>query len=59
MPLLRLSAPSAAANMMNLDARQGNGWATTFERGPPAILAKKLLGTLAFTWVIEVDASFA
>jgi len=58
-PLLRLSAPSAAANVMNLDARQGNGWAPTFERGTPAILAEKLLGPLAFTWVIEVDASFA
>ncbi len=58
-PILRLSAPSAAANVMNLDARQGNGRAPTFERVTPAILAEKLFGPLAFTWVIEVDASFA
>jgi hypothetical protein len=58
-PLLRLSALPAAANVMPQDARQRNCWATTFDLGTPATSAEKLLGTLAFAWVIEVDGSFA
>ena len=55
-PLLRLSNPSAACNVMNLDVRQGRGWAPTFERGVPDALAEKLLGPLRFTWAIEAEA---
>lgn len=55
-PLLRLSNPSASVNVMNLDVRQGTGWAPTFERGVPDRLAEQLAGPLSFTWVIEVDA---
>lgn len=58
-PLLRLSNPSAAVNVMNLDVRQGSGWAPTFERGGPDQLVEHLAGPLAFTWVIEVDAVLA
>lgn len=58
-PLLRLSNPSASFNVMNLDVRQGQGWAPTFERGVPAQLAEHLIGPLAFTWVVEVDAVLA
>jgi hypothetical protein len=57
-PLLRLSALSAAANVMKMEVRQGNAWATIFERGTPAMLAEKLPGPVAITWVIEVNASF-
>ncbi len=55
-PLLRLSNPSAACNVMNLDVRQGRGWAPTFERGTPDQLAQHLLGPLRFTWAAEVEA---
>ena len=54
-PLLRLSNPSAACNVMNLDVRQGRGWAPTFERGISDALADKLLGPLRFTWAIEAE----
>lgn len=55
-PLLRLSSPSTSCNVMNLDVRQGRGWAPTFERGVPDALAGKLLGPLRFTWAIEAEA---
>lgn len=55
-PLLRLSNPSASCNVMNLDVRQGQGWAPTFERGTPEALAERLLGPLRFTWAAEVQA---
>jgi hypothetical protein len=55
-PLLRLSVPSASANVMNLDVRHGATWAPTFERGTPDMLADKLCGPLAFTWSGEVQA---
>lgn len=58
-PLLRLSNPSAAFNVMNLDVRQGRGWAPTFERGVPEKLAEDLLGPLVFTWATEVEAVLA
>ena len=58
-PLLRLSNPSTAFNVMNLDVRQGRDWAPTFERGIPDKLAAELLGPLAFTWTVEVDAVLA
>ena len=58
-PLLRLSNPSAAVNVMNLDVRQGSGWAPTFERGGPDQLVEHLAGPLAFTWAIEVDEVLA
>jgi hypothetical protein len=58
-PLLRLSRPSASFNVMNLDVRQGRGWAPTGERGTPAALAAILLNAWAFTWTIEVDAILA
>lgn len=58
-PLLRLSAPSASCNVMNLDVRHGRDWAPTFERGTPAALAEQLLGPLLFTWANEVDAVLA
>ena len=58
-PLLRLSAPSASFNVMNLDVRQGQGWAPTFERGTPAMLVGHLLDRFLFTWAPEVDAVLA
>jgi hypothetical protein len=57
--LLRLSNPSAAVNVMNLDVPQGRGWAPTFERGVPEKLAEALTGPLAFTWLPEIDAVLA
>jgi hypothetical protein len=54
LPLLRLSNPSAAANVMNLDVRHGRGWAPTFIRGIPAALVEQLAGPLAFTWQIPL-----
>lgn len=51
-PLLRLSNPSGACNVMSLDVRHHGGWAPTFERGTPTMLAEKLLGPLRFTWAI-------
>ena len=55
-PLLRLSNPSAACNVMNLDVRNKQNWAPTFERGVPNALAEKLLGPLRFTWAMEAEA---
>ena len=52
-PVLRLSNPSAACNVMNLDVRHGTRWAPTFERGTPEALAEKLLGPLRFTWTMQ------
>ena len=49
-PLLRLSNPSAAANVMNLDVRHHRAWAPTFFRGIPSALVEQLAGPLAFTW---------
>ena len=53
-PLLRLSNPSAAANVMNLDVRRKRGWAPTFFRGVPSALVEQLTGPLAFTWQIPL-----
>lgn len=58
-PFLRFSHPSASFNVMNLDIRQGDGWAPTGERGTPAALATLLTGALAFTWTIELEAILA
>ena len=55
-PLLRLSNPSGACNVMSLDVRHRRGWAPTFERGTPAMLADKLLGPLRFTWAAWIEA---
>lgn len=55
-PLLRLSNPSASFNVMDVDVRQGGGWAPGFTRGTPAQLAEQLAGPLAFTWQAEVGA---
>lgn len=55
-PLLRLSNPSASCNVMDVDVRQGQGWAPGFTRGTPAQLAEQLAGPLAFTWQAEVGA---
>jgi len=55
-PLLRLSNPSAACNVMSLDVRHHNRWAPTFERGTPTILAEQLLGPLRFTWALSAEA---
>jgi hypothetical protein len=52
-PVLRLSNPSAACNVMNLDVRHGTRWAPTFERGTSDALAEKLLGELRFTWAMQ------
>lgn len=57
--LFRLSNPSAAVNVMNLDVPQGRQWAPTFERGVPERLADVLTGELAFIWLPEVDAVLA
>jgi hypothetical protein len=56
LPLLRLSNPSGACNVMSLDVRQKDRWAPTFERGTPEMIAKKLLGPLRFTWAMWVEA---
>lgn len=53
-PLLRLSNPSAAANVMNLEVRHKRGWAPTFFRGIPSALVEHLAGPLAFTWQIPL-----
>lgn len=52
-PVLRLSNPSNACNVMSLDVRHGSRWAPTFERGTPDALAQKLLGPLRFTWAMQ------
>jgi len=54
-PLLRLSNPSGACNVMSLDVRHHDRWAPTFERGTPAMLAEQLLGPLRFTWALWAE----
>jgi len=54
-PLLRLSNPSGACNVMSLDVRHHDRWAPTFERGTPTMLAEKLLGPLRFTWALWAE----
>ena len=54
-PLLRLSNPSAAFNVMSLDVRHRSRWAPTFHRGIPQALADVLTQQLAFTWATWVD----
>ncbi len=56
-PLLRLSNPAGACNVMSLDVRHHDRWAPTFERGTPAMLVEKLFGPLRFTWAIWADAA--
>ena len=59
-PLLRLSNPSAACNVMSLDVRHHGRWSPTFHRGTPAQLAEVLTGDLHFlwwTWVSDVIPS--
>ena len=49
-PLLRLSDPSAACNVMSLDVRHHGRWTPSFHRGTPAQLAEVLTGALHFLW---------
>ena len=59
-PLLRLSHPSAACNVMSLDVRHHNRWTPTFHRGTPLQLAQILTGELHFlwwAWVNDLDRS--
>lgn len=53
-PLLRLSGPSAAYNVMDLFVRQGNHWMPTFQRGTPEELAEPLATRLQHLWLIAV-----
>jgi hypothetical protein len=53
-PLLRLSNPSAAVNVMNLDVRHHGRWAPTFIRGVPAAIIDELVGPLGFTWQLAL-----
>lgn len=55
-PLLRLSNPSAAANVMNLDVRHKTRWAPTFVRGVPDVIVDHLAGPLSFTWQLHLSA---
>ena len=59
-PLLRLSNPSAASNVMSLDIRSRNRWQPSHYRGTPEQLAEPLIGDIHFTWwtwVQELDLS--
>lgn len=49
-PLFRVAVPSGSANVMTLQVRHGNAWATTGVRGVPQHVADALTGPLAYIW---------
>lgn len=53
-PLLRLTSPSAAYNVMTLHVRDGQRWMPTLQRGTPKELAEPLATGLQHLWLIAV-----
>lgn len=55
-PLLRLSAASAACNVMSLFVYQNGRALPTFQRGTPKMLAELLVGPWQHLWLFDVIA---
>ena len=53
-PMFRLTHPSSKFNVMNLEVRHRNRWASTLVRGVPAQIAETLLGPLRHIWEFEI-----
>lgn len=56
-PLLRFANGSGAFNVMDLQVRDKNRWASTGVRGVPDAVADYLSGPLRFTWEFQVQAA--